>query len=146
MQSIPPLFLSHVFLRFITKKKHHYTPSLKLTASLPPEKKAENGPQKKERLRLHLPTKKIRLFLAVSFRTHRFFPTIIEWDLTNGPLSKLLELSDIYSGLGVRSVGPVEDFLDFFFSVHRLPTCDATPLGVFGDATLELHGAFLVFL
>ena len=36
----------------------------------------------------------------------------IEWDLTNGPLSKLLELLDNYSGLGVRSVGPVGDFLE----------------------------------
>ena len=41
-------------------------------------------------------------------------PSKIEWDLTNGPLSKLVELLDTfrYSGLGVRSVGPVGDFLE----------------------------------
>ena len=31
------------------------------------------------------------------------FPSKIEWDLTNGPIG--------YSGLGVRSVGSVGDFL-----------------------------------
>ena len=43
-----------------------------------------------------------------------FYPSKIEWDLTNGPLSKLLEhvRAIRYSGLGVRSVGPVGDFLD----------------------------------
>ncbi len=40
-------------------------------------------------------------------------PSKIEWDLTNGPLSKLLELLYRYSGFfGVRSAGPVGDFLD----------------------------------
>ena len=40
-----------------------------------------------------------------------FAPWKISWDLTNGPLSKLLELLDtqVY---GVRSLGPVGDFLD----------------------------------
>ena len=33
----------------------------------------------------------------------------IEWDLTNGPLSKLIELLDTQ---GIRSVGPVGDFLE----------------------------------
>ena len=41
------------------------------------------------------------------------YPSKIEWDLTTGPLRKLLELLDIYSGLGVRSVGPVGDFLEW---------------------------------
>ena len=40
-------------------------------------------------------------------------PLKIEWDLTNGPLSKLVELLDTWV-IGVRSVGPVGDFLDFF--------------------------------
>ena len=42
--------------------------------------------------------------------TETYHPSKIEWDITNGPLSKLLELLD--TGLGVRSVGPVRDFLD----------------------------------
>ena len=40
------------------------------------------------------------------------FPSKLEWDLTNGPPSKLLELYIRYSGLGVRSVGRVGDFLE----------------------------------
>jgi len=36
-------------------------------------------------------------------------PSKIEWDLTNGPLSKLLELLNTQVE-GVRSVGPVGDF------------------------------------
>ena len=39
-------------------------------------------------------------------------PSKIEWNLTNGPLRKLLELLYRYSGSGVRSVGPVGDFLE----------------------------------
>ena len=40
-------------------------------------------------------------------------PSKIEWDLTNGPLSKLLAARAIrYSGLGVHSMGPVGSFLD----------------------------------
>ena len=39
----------------------------------------------------------------------------IEWDLTNGPLSKLLELLD--TGWGVRSVGPVGNFLEQWFHI-----------------------------
>ena len=41
-------------------------------------------------------------------------PSKIELDLTNGPLRKLLKLLDtqVISGLGVLSVGPVGDFLD----------------------------------
>ena len=42
-----------------------------------------------------------------------YFSINIEWDLTNGPLSKLLELLDT-QGLGVRSVGPVGDFLEIY--------------------------------
>ena len=42
-----------------------------------------------------------------------YIPLKIEWDLTNGPLRKLLELFK-YPGLGVRSVGPVGDFLDIY--------------------------------
>ena len=38
-------------------------------------------------------------------------PSKFEWDLTNGPLSKLLELLDTHQ-VGVHSVGPVGDFLD----------------------------------
>ena len=42
------------------------------------------------------------------------FPQKIEWgDLTNGPLRKLLSRAIRYSGLGVRSVGPVRDFWRF---------------------------------
>ena len=41
------------------------------------------------------------------------YPSKIEWDLTNRPLSKLLESRAIrYSGLGVRSVDTVGDFLE----------------------------------
>ena len=47
------------------------------------------------------------LFVQLQFP---FNPSKIELDLTNGPLSKLLELR--YSGVRVRSVGPVGDFLD----------------------------------
>ncbi len=39
-------------------------------------------------------------------------PSKVEWDLTNGPLSKLLEPLYRYSGLGVCSVSPVGDFLE----------------------------------
>ena len=42
---------------------------------------------------------------------HPHYPSKIEWDLTNGPLRKLLGVIR-YPGLGVRSVGPVGDFLD----------------------------------
>ena len=38
-------------------------------------------------------------------------PSKIEWDLTNGPLRRLLYRAIKYPGLGVRSVGPVGDFL-----------------------------------
>ena len=40
------------------------------------------------------------------------FPSKNEWDLTNGPLGKLLSKAIRYSGLGVRSVGPVRDILE----------------------------------
>ena len=59
----------------------------------------------------------IQKILAVSTRDFSVWirdpydPSKIEWDLTNGPLRKLLELLDT-PGLGVRSVGPVGDFLD----------------------------------
>ena len=44
--------------------------------------------------------------LHASYVSDSICPSEIEWDLTNGPL-------DIkYSGLGVRSLGPVGDFLD----------------------------------
>ena len=39
-------------------------------------------------------------------------PSKIEWDLTNGPRSVSCDRAIRYSGLGVRSVGPVEDFLE----------------------------------
>ena len=39
-------------------------------------------------------------------------PSKIKWDLANGPLNKLLELLDTQVFFGVRSVGPVGDFLD----------------------------------
>ena len=46
-------------------------------------------------------------------------PSKTEWDLTKGPLSKLLELLDTpKSGLGVSSVGPVGDFLEKSFDFH----------------------------
>ena len=48
-----------------------------------------------------------------------FSPSKIEWDLTNGPLRKLLELLHRYSGLGVRAVGPVGDFLDSLFTLGQ---------------------------
>ena len=49
-----------------------------------------------------------------NFSEHVPFPSKIEQDLANGHLSKLLKLLIRYSGLGVRSVGPVGDFLDHF--------------------------------
>ena len=49
------------------------------------------------------------------------YPSKIEWDLTNGPLSKLLEVLYRYSGLGVRSVGPVGDFLET--KKQRISSC-----------------------
>ena len=39
-------------------------------------------------------------------------PSKIEWDLTNGPRSVSCDPAIRYSGLGVRSVGPVGDFLE----------------------------------
>ena len=39
-------------------------------------------------------------------------PSKIEWDLTNGPRSVSCDRAIRYSGLGVRSVGPVGDFLE----------------------------------
>ena len=58
----------------------------------------------------------IETFIDVSLK--------IEWDLTTGPLSKLLELARArairYSSLGVHSVGPVRDFLEMcYFVVDR---------------------------
>ena len=53
--------------------------------------------------------------MILSYRT--IFPSEIEWELTNGPLRRLLELLYKYPGLGVRSVGPVGDFLDFCHAV-----------------------------
>jgi len=41
------------------------------------------------------------------------FPSKIKWDLTNGPLGKVLALLETDSSLGVHSVGPVGDFLDY---------------------------------
>ena len=54
------------------------------------------------------------LFVQLQFP---FNPSKVEWDLTNGTLSKLLELR--YSGVRVRSVGPVGDFLDSKKALHR---------------------------
>ena len=57
--------------------------------------------------------------LNKSVDKHNMFPSKIEWDLTNGPLSKLLELLDTQVW-GVRSVGPVGDFLEcwhFFINI-----------------------------
>ena len=56
--------------------------------------------------------------MVVFFRTEKpkdIHPSKIEWDLTNGPLRKLLELLDTHSGLGVHSVGPAGDFLESRF-------------------------------
>ena len=39
-------------------------------------------------------------------------PSNIKWDLTNGPRSVSCDRAIRYSGLGVRSVGPVGDFLE----------------------------------
>ena len=52
------------------------------------------------------------------------FPSKIEWDLTNRPLSKLLELLDTQIYIGVRSEGPIGDFLDFLgvFFFRNKPT------------------------
>ena len=45
----------------------------------------------------------------------RIFPSKIEWDLTNGPYQVSCDRAIRYSGLfGVRSVGPVGDFLESF--------------------------------
>ena len=40
------------------------------------------------------------------------YPSKIEWGLTNGPLKEVARAIR-FSGLGVRSVGPVGDFLDY---------------------------------
>ena len=50
------------------------------------------------------------------------YPSKIELDLTNGPLSKLLVAARAvrYSGLGVRSVGPVGDFLENRMALRRV--------------------------
>ena len=55
----------------------------------------------------------------MTWSNFRKIPSKIEWDLTNGPLSKLLELLD--TGLGVRSVGPVGDFLDLKVGWQKIP-------------------------
>ena len=44
-----------------------------------------------------------------------FYPSKTEWDLTNGPRSVSCDRAIRYSGLGVRSIRPVGDFLDFMF-------------------------------
>ncbi len=42
-----------------------------------------------------------------------YYPSKIEWDLTNGPRSVSCDRAIRYSGLRVRSAGPVGDFLEF---------------------------------
>ena len=57
----------------------------------------------------------VKRFLRVSWRWNNFIcwiPSKIEWDLTNGPRPVSCDRAIRYSGLGVRSVGPVGDFLD----------------------------------
>ena len=43
---------------------------------------------------LHYFTRLVVLFLGASLLTDSSHPSKVEWDLTNGPLSKLLELLD----------------------------------------------------
>ena len=54
-------------------------------------------------------------------------PSKFEWDLTNGPLSKLLELLDTQFFFGVRSVGPVGDFLEWLDPFFRVSLIDMDP-------------------
>ena len=63
-----------------------------------------------------------RVFLLTPSETQLFEATYtgyisikIEWDLTNRRLSKLLELVDTQVD-GVRSMGPVGDFLEYYNS------------------------------
>ena len=56
---------------------------------------------------------KIRSIHSPKLNRFPLNPSKIEWDLTNGPLSKLLAARAIrYSGLGVHSMGLVGSFLD----------------------------------
>ena len=51
--------------------------------------------------------------VTVAFVKHLSpYPSKFEWDLTNGPRSVSCDRAIRYSGLGVRSVGPVVDFLE----------------------------------
>ena len=49
-----------------------------------------------------------------------YIPSNIAWDLTNGPRSVSCDRAIRYSGLGVRSVGPVGDFLDISKAVRPM--------------------------
>ena len=53
-----------------------------------------------------------------------FSPTKIEWNLTNGLPSAIRTIR--YSGLGVRSVGPVGDFLDLVLRIELLHIASLT--------------------
>ena len=53
----------------------------------------------------------------VPSNSEAFNPSKIEWDLTNRPRSVSCDRAIRYSGLGVRSVGPVRDFLDLRFPI-----------------------------
>ena len=55
-----------------------------------------------------------------------YVPSKIEWDLTNGP-PKEVARAIRYSGLGVRSVGPVGDFLDMSLGKMSLLTLSWNP-------------------
>ena len=62
-------------------------------------------------------------YRSISYGTVVFepqiYPSKIEWDLTNGPIRKLLGVIR-YTGLGVRSVGPVGDFLEYRGLLNQL--------------------------
>ena len=65
------------------------------------------------------PIFQFQVFCELGFEQEGFDPSKIKWDVTNGhpkEVARGIRYSSLgigYSSLGVRSVGPVGDFLEF---------------------------------